>query len=68
MVSGQMTIKAYAAENAVTERFNKFNTEAVDAHYKADYYGSIMGPTVGFINNLSLSLFFVFGAILYLFE
>ncbi|NLP16971.1 MAG: ABC transporter ATP-binding protein [Clostridiales bacterium] len=68
MVSGQMTIKAYAAENAVTERFNKFNTEAVDAHYKADYYGSIMGPTVGFINNLSLSLIIVFGAILYLFE
>lgn len=67
MVSGQMTIKAYAAENAVTERFNKFNTEAVDAHYKADYYGSIMGPTVGFINNLSLSLIIVFGAILYLF-
>ena len=66
MVSGQMTIKAYAAENAVIERFDSINTETVDAHYKAEYYGSMTGPTVGFINNLSLSLITVFGAILYL--
>ena len=66
MVSGQMTIKAYAAEDAVMNRFERINTETVDAHYKADYYGSVTGPTVGFINNLSLSLITVFGAILYL--
>lgn len=66
MVSGQMTIKAYAAENAIIERFDSINRETVDAHYKAEYYGSVTGPTVGFINNLSLSLITVFGAILYL--
>ncbi|MDD4112160.1 MAG: ABC transporter ATP-binding protein, partial [Herbinix sp.] len=66
MVSGQMTIKAYAAENAVIERFDSINKDTVDAHYKADYYGSMTGPTVGFINNLSLSLITVFGAVLYL--
>lgn len=66
MVSGQMTIKAYAAENAVIERFDNINTETVEAHYMAEYYGSITGPTVGFINNLSLALITVFGAILFL--
>jgi ATP-binding cassette subfamily B multidrug efflux pump len=67
MVSGQMTIKAYAAEEAVIDRFDYLNTDTVDAYYKAEYYGSLTGPTVIFINNLSLSLITVFGAILYLF-
>jgi ATP-binding cassette subfamily B protein len=67
MVSGQKTIKAYAAEEAIMERFNHLNTETVDAYYISEYYGSITGPTVNFINNLSLSLITVFGAILYLF-
>lgn len=66
MVSGQKTIKAYAAENAVMNRFDRINTETVDAYYDAEYYGSMTGPTVNFINNLSLSLVTVFGAILYL--
>ncbi|MDF2484175.1 MAG: transporter transrane region [Herbinix sp.] len=67
MVSGQKTIKAYAAESAVMGRFDSLNTETVDAYYAAEYYGSITGPTVNFINNISLSLITVFGAILYLF-
>ena len=49
-------------------RFDVKNTEAVDAYYNADYYGSITGPSVNFINNLSLSLISVLGAILYLFR
>lgn len=67
MVSGQKTIKAYAAEDAVMSRFKKINTETVDAYYDAEYYGGMTGPTVNFINNLSLSLVTVFGAILYLY-
>ena len=38
----------------------------MDAYYRAEYYGSIVGPCVNFINNLSLSLISVFGALLYL--
>ena len=67
MVSGQKTIKAYAAENTIMNRFDKLNTETVDAYYDAEYYGSMTGPTVNFINNLSLSLITVFGAVLYLY-
>ncbi len=68
MVSGQKTIKAYAAEEAIMKRFNHLNVETVDAYYDAEYYASMTGPTVNFINNLSLALITVFGAVLYLFQ
>lgn len=66
MVSGQKTIGAYAREEVITERFDAINKEAVDAYYTADYYSCLVGPTVNFINNISLALVTVFGAILYL--
>lgn len=66
MVSGQRTLKAYAQEAHVVEKFRKKNEEAVNAYYKAEYYGSMTGPCVNFINNLSLSLISVFGALLFL--
>jgi len=67
MVSGQKTIKAYAVEDTIVSRFDQVNKEAVDAYYDAEYYASMIGPSVNFINNLSLSLITVFGAILYLY-
>lgn len=67
MVSGQKTIKAYAREQVTIDKFDTINDESVEAYYNSDYYGSIVGPTVNFINNLSLSLVTVFGALLYLF-
>ncbi len=68
IISGQKTIKAYAREDVMIERFDKRNVEAVDAYYNADYYGSMIGPSVNFINNLSMSLISTGGAILYLFN
>ena len=67
MVSGQRTLKAYCQEENTISRFEEKNEEAMQAYYRAEYYGSIVGPMVNFINNLSLSLISVFGAILYLF-
>jgi len=66
MITGQKTLKAYGREEYTQGRFNVKNKEAVDAYYRAEYYGSIVGPCVNFINNLSLSLISVFGALLYL--
>ena len=66
MITGQKTLKAYGREEYTQGRFNGKNKEAVDAYYRAEYYGSIVGPCVNFINNLSLSLISVFGALLYL--
>lgn len=66
IISGQQTIKAYHQEKNMIRRFNGKNSETVYAYYEADYYGSMTGPSVNFINNLSLSLISVFGALLYL--
>ena len=42
------------------------NDETVNAYYNAEYYSSRVGPSVNFINNLSLALMTVFGAILFM--
>ena len=65
MVTGQKSIKAYCEEEEILSRFEKKNREATEAYYQAEYYGSMVGPTVNFINNLSLSMISVFGALLY---
>ena len=68
MVTGNKTIKAYGREDKVIEDFDKYNEIATDAAYKAEYYGSITGPGVNFVNNLSMSLICIFGSILYVFN
>lgn len=66
MISGQKTLKAYGREEYTISRFDKKNRDAVEAYYRAEYYGGIVGPAVNFVNNLSLSLISIFGALLYL--
>ena len=67
MLSGQKTIRAYSKENVITGRFDGKNEEAVNAYYTAEYYAATVGPTVNFINNLSLSLVTMLGGIFFLF-
>ncbi|MGM9624634.1 MAG: ABC transporter ATP-binding protein [Eubacteriales bacterium] len=67
MLSGQKTIKAYHKESVIIDRFDSHNKNAVNAYYEADYQGCMIGPSVNFINNLSLSLISMFGAMLYMF-
>jgi len=64
MLSGQKTIRAYGREKAVTQRFDEKNAAAVDAYTKAEANGTLTGPSVNFINNLSLALVCVFSSIL----
>jgi ATP-binding cassette subfamily B protein len=66
IVSGQKTIKAYHREDVILSRFDSVNEDACGAYYDADYHSSSLGPSVNFINNLSLTMISVFGAILYL--
>ncbi len=68
MLSGCRSIHAYHREEEISRRFNERNADAMDAYYNADYYAAIMGPSVNFINNLSISLVMIFGGILYLFS
>ncbi|MGN0298117.1 MAG: ABC transporter ATP-binding protein [Lachnospiraceae bacterium] len=66
MMWGQKTLKAYDQQPNAIRKFAKQNTDAVDAYYKADYMGCMVGPTVNLISNISISLVTVFGAILYM--
>ena len=66
MLSGARSISAYGRESAIADRFNQRNDDAMDAYYRAEYYGSTLGPSVNFINNISLSLVAMFGGILYM--
>ena len=65
-VSGQRTIRAYHREAAVLNRFDEKNEQAVQSYYRAEYYASVTGPSVNFINNLSLTLISIFGALMFL--
>ncbi|MBQ9760673.1 MAG: ABC transporter ATP-binding protein [Clostridia bacterium] len=67
MLSGCRTISAYGKEDVIADRFNTRNTDAMNAYYKAEYYGAALGPTVNFINNLSISLVTIMGGILYMY-
>ena len=66
MISGQKTLRAYSQEENTGKKFDVQNDETVEAYYRAEYYGSMTGPSVNFVNNLSLSLVSFFGAVLYL--
>lgn len=66
MLSGQRSIRAYGRESVITERFDERNNEAVKAYYNADYHGALIGPTVNFINNLSIALVIIFGGIFFM--
>ena len=66
MLNGQKTIRAYGREDAVLEEFDKKNNAAVEAYTVAEIHGTITGPSVNCINNLSLALVCVFGSVLFL--
>lgn len=66
MLNGQKTTRAYGREEQVVNAFDRKNGEAVDANTKAEYYGTLAGPSVNFMNNTSLALISVVGSLLYL--
>lgn len=65
-VSGLKTIKAYGREEVFLQRFHDKSDAAADANYNADAFGSITGPSVNFVSNLSLAMVSLFGALMYM--
>ena len=65
MITGIKTIKAYGKEKEIIDNFHLVNNKAAESGYLAEYYSAYTGPGVNFVNNLSLSLICLFGAILY---
>ena len=66
MIAGHKTIKAYGVEDSVIAGFDEKNKAASDAYTKAEANGTMTGPTVNLINNLSLALVNIVGAILFM--
>ncbi len=66
MMSGQRTIRAYGREATVVGKFDERNDDASEAYYNADYHGAAIGPSVNFINNLSIALVIMVGGIFFM--
>ncbi len=66
MAAGLRTIRVYHREQAFLQRFEQRNAAACRANQQADSFACITGPTVSFINNLSLALVSIFGGLLYM--
>ena len=65
-LSGQKTIQAYAYEDQIDEKYEDINHQAAEAYYEADSLAATIGPTIGFINNIGLSLITLLGSVLYM--
>ena len=65
ILSGSKTIKAYGKEGIFSKRYDQCNGDASEATFAADYQAASMGPSVNFINNLSISIISVAGACLF---
>ena len=58
--------RVYGVEEADLRQFEAYNDAASQAYYQADRSSASLGPSVNFINNLSLAAVSVFGSLLYL--
>ena len=65
MLSGQKTTRAYGREKEVLKEFDRKNDDAINAYTKAEANGTITGPCVMFISNLSLALVCMFGSLMF---
>lgn len=68
MIAGQKTTKAYGCEEAMIQKFEAKNTQAVEAYARAEYISTMTGPTNNFMNNLAMTLISVLGALMYMYS
>lgn len=68
MIAGQKTTKAYGCEEAMIQRFEAKNAQAVEAYARAEYISTMTGPTNNFMNNLAMTLISVLGALMYMYS
>ena len=65
MLTAHGTTRAYGLEDEVLREFDEKNDEAIKAYTVAEANGTMNGPIVNFISNLSLSFVCLFGAVLF---
>ena len=62
----RQAIRVYGVETENLRQFSSYNRNASEAYYKADWASASLGPSVNFINNVSLAAISAFGTLLYL--
>jgi len=62
----RQAIRVYGVEAEDLRQFTAYNRSASEAYYKADWASAALGPSVNFINNVSLAAISAFGTLLYL--
>ena len=68
VLSGVKTIRAYAKEEEFSQRYREKNVSASDAYCEADCQSATLGPSVNFINNLSMAIISVTGGIFLVYQ
>ena len=63
-ISGQRVVKVFNHEAEAIEIFRKYNYDLKDKQIKAQFFGGIMGPTVGNLGQANYSLTAAIGGIL----
>ncbi len=63
-ISGQRVVKVFNHEAEAIETFRKYNYDLKDKQIKAQFFGGIMGPTVGNLGQANYSLTAAIGGIL----
>lgn len=66
VISGHKTITCYNKQKKFCEDFNVKNIEARDSWFNAEYQAILNGPSINFINNLSLAFISILGSLLFL--
>lgn len=65
-LSGLETLHVYCQEENTVRQFAQVSQEAADAAYDAEYMAAMVGPSVNLMNNISITLVSMFGALLFL--
>ncbi|MBE6983520.1 MAG: ABC transporter ATP-binding protein [Ruminococcaceae bacterium] len=65
MLTAHSTTRAYGREDTVLREFDEKNDAAIKAYTTAEANGTMNGPVVNFISNISLSFVCLFGAVLF---
>lgn len=66
ITGGLKTITVYNRQEVFIGDFQEKNLKTSESNYKADSFASSTGPSVSFINNISMALISFFGAILFM--
>ncbi|MBQ6679410.1 MAG: ABC transporter ATP-binding protein [Lachnospiraceae bacterium] len=66
-VTGQKVVKVFNHEDTCVEEFNLLNDDMRDKQFNANFWGSVMGPLMGNMSNISYAVTVGIGGVLLVF-